>query len=74
MFARTIPAGLDFGSQNVNTASAAQDATLTNIGNQPLNFSVIAPPTGFNFERAGYFVLHRFRAQHRTRLHSRNRL
>ena len=48
LFARTIPAGLDFGSENVNTGSVPQDETVTNIGNQPLNFSMIVPPTGFN--------------------------
>jgi len=45
---RTIPNGNDFGSQNVNTPTAAQDVTITNIGNQPLAFSAIAPPNGFN--------------------------
>jgi sugar lactone lactonase YvrE len=45
---RTIPLGNDFGSQNVNTPTAAQDVTVTNIGNQPLIFSAITPPTGFN--------------------------
>jgi sugar lactone lactonase YvrE len=45
---RTIPNGNDFGSQNVNTPTAAQDVTVTNIGNQPLAFSAIAPPNGFN--------------------------
>ncbi len=48
LFARTVPAGLDFGSENVNTASAPQDETVTNIGNQPLDFSMIVPPSGFN--------------------------
>ena len=45
---RTIPNGNDFGSQNINTPTAAQDVTVTNIGNQPLAFSMITPPTGFN--------------------------
>jgi hypothetical protein len=45
---RTIPGSLDFGTQNVNTPTAAQDVTVTSIGNQALVFSMIAPPTGFN--------------------------
>ena len=48
LMARTISSGLDFGTTNVNTATAAQDETVTNIGNQPLIFASIAPPTGFN--------------------------
>ena len=48
LFARTIPLGISFDPQNVNSASAPQDVTVTNIGNQPLNFSMIAPPSGFN--------------------------
>jgi sugar lactone lactonase YvrE len=48
LFVRTIPAGLSFDPQNVNTASSPQDLTVTNIGNQPLNIASITPPTGFN--------------------------
>jgi sugar lactone lactonase YvrE len=48
LIARTVPNGNDFGSQNVNTPSTPQDVTVTNIGNQPLIFATIAPPTGFN--------------------------
>jgi len=48
LIARTIPGEIDFGSQNVNTSSEPQDATVTNIGNQALDFSAITPPTGFN--------------------------
>jgi sugar lactone lactonase YvrE len=48
LFVRTIPIGLTFGPQNINTASAPQDVTVTNIGNEPLNFTAITPPTGFN--------------------------
>lgn len=48
LMVRTIPGGFDFGMQNVNTASAAQDAVVTSIGNQALDFATIVPPTGFN--------------------------
>ena len=48
LFVRTIPAGLSFDPQNLNTASAPQDVTVTNIGNQPLIIASITPPTGFN--------------------------
>jgi len=48
LIARTIPGEIDFGSENVNTSSKPQDATVTNIGNQALDFSAITPPTGFN--------------------------
>ena len=48
LMVRSIPSELDFGSQNVNTSSVAQDVTVTNMGNQALDFSAIAPPTGFN--------------------------
>ncbi len=48
LIARTVPNGNDFGSQNVNTPSTPQDVSVTNIGNQPLIFATIAPPTGFN--------------------------
>ena len=48
LFARTIPLGLGFDPQNMNTASAPQDVTVTNIGNEALDFAAIAPPTGFN--------------------------
>ena len=46
--ARSVANGFSYGSQNINTASAAQDATVTNIGNLSLTFSQIASPTGFN--------------------------
>lgn len=48
LYARTIPLGLSFDPQNVNTPSAPQDVTVTNIGNQALDFAAITPPTGFN--------------------------
>ncbi len=48
LFARTIPLGLGFDPQNINTASAPQDVTVTNIGNEALDFAAITPPTGFN--------------------------
>lgn len=44
---RTIPNSNDFGTTNVNTATEAQDVTVTNIGNKPLIFESITPPTGF---------------------------
>ena len=48
LIVRTIPLGLTFASQNINTASAPQDVIVTNIGNQALNFSTISLPNGFN--------------------------
>lgn len=48
LIVRTIPSEIDFGSQNIGTSSTPQDATVTNIGNQALDFSMITPPTGFN--------------------------
>ena len=48
LIVRTIPLGLTFASQNVNLASAPQDVVVTDIGNEPLNFSSISVPTGFN--------------------------
>jgi sugar lactone lactonase YvrE len=44
---RAIPLGFSYASQNINTASDSQDATVTNIGNQPLAITEITPPTGF---------------------------
>jgi sugar lactone lactonase YvrE len=44
---RALPLGFSYGSQNVNTTSDPQDATVTNIGNQPLAITQIQPPTGF---------------------------
>jgi sugar lactone lactonase YvrE len=52
LIARTAPAEIDFGSQNVNTATAAQDVTVTNLGNQALAFSAITAPSGFNLNGA----------------------
>ena len=48
LVARILPNEAAFGSQIVNTASAAQDVTLTNIGNETFTISAITPPTGFN--------------------------
>lgn len=39
---------VDFGNQVTNTTSAPQDVTVTNIGNEELDFSEIEPDTGFN--------------------------
>jgi sugar lactone lactonase YvrE len=48
LIARTIPAGVTFTALDINTSSAPQDVTVTSIGNQPLAFSTITVPTGFN--------------------------
>lgn len=48
LVARIESSGLSFANQTVNTSSAAQDATVLNIGNQTLNLTAITPPTGFN--------------------------
>jgi sugar lactone lactonase YvrE len=45
---RTQAAALAFGMQTDLTTSAAQDETITNIGNQPLLFSAIISDSGFN--------------------------
>jgi sugar lactone lactonase YvrE len=37
---RTMPSGLTFAATNIDTASAAQDVTVTSIGNRPLAFSM----------------------------------
>jgi sugar lactone lactonase YvrE len=44
---RTMPLGLTFAPQDINTSSAAQDVSVTNIGNQSLAFSMFTLPTGF---------------------------
>jgi len=44
---RAIPLGFTYASQNINTTSDPQDATVTDIGNLPLAITQIAPPTGF---------------------------
>jgi sugar lactone lactonase YvrE len=49
-YERTIPAGVSFGNQAINTPSAPLDVTVTNIGNLELDFSAITPDTGFNLD------------------------
>jgi sugar lactone lactonase YvrE len=48
LIVRTIPLGLSFASQGVNITSTPQDVIVTDIGNEPLNFSSISVPIGFN--------------------------
>lgn len=44
------PASLAFGSQTINSASATQAVTVTNVGTAPLGITAIAPSGDFNFE------------------------
>jgi hypothetical protein len=43
-----MPTSLTFGNQRVNTSSATQNVTLTNIGNQPLVITSITASAGFS--------------------------